>query len=116
MQYMLLVYGDDRLWQELPKEELARLDDARDAWVQDLVKSGHIRAIAGLHPVATATTVRRREGRLVITDGPFAQTSEVLGGYQMVECRNLDEAIAIASRFPALDAGFSMEVRPVMPQ
>jgi hypothetical protein len=115
MKYMLLVYGEDKLWSELSREEAARLDDARDLWAQDLVKSGHIRAMAGLHPASTATTVRQKEGKLVITDGPFAETSEVLGGYQVVECKDLDEAIAIASRFPPLGAGFSMEVRPVMP-
>jgi hypothetical protein len=71
--------------------------------------------MAGLHPASTATTVRQRGGKVVIIDGPFAETSEVLGGFQLVECRDLDEAIAIASRFPALSAGFSMEVRPVMP-
>ncbi|MDB5035682.1 MAG: hypothetical protein JWQ98_2923 [Chlorobi bacterium] len=116
MQYMLLVYGDDRLWEELPGDEAARLDDARDIWAQELVKSGHLRGMAGLHPASTATTLRRKDGQLVITDGPFAEAGEMLGGYQMVECSNLDEAIAIAARFPALRAGFSMEVRPVMPQ
>ncbi len=116
MQYMLLVYGREGLWEDMSGEEAAQLHDARDAWVQDLVKSGHIRSVAGLHPVSTATTLRHSDGRVIITDGPFAETGEVLGGYQMVECRNLDEAIAIASRFPALRAGFSMEVRPVMPQ
>ncbi len=113
---MLLVYGEDGLWEDLSREEAARLDDARDVWAQELVKSGHIRAIAGLQPASTATTLREKDGKLVIDDGPFAETSEVLGGYQVVECRDLDEAIAIASRFPALRAGFSVEVRPVRPQ
>ena len=115
MQYMLLVYGKDKLWSELSRDEAARLDDERDRWMQSLIRSGHIRGMAGLHPASTATTVRQQEGKVVITDGPFAETSEVLGGFQLVECRDLDEAIAIASRFPALSAGFSMEVRPVMP-
>ena len=115
MQYILLVYGEDRLWSELSGDEAARLDDARDRWVQELVRSGHSRGMADLHPASTATTLRRRNGRVAITDGPFDETREVLGGYQVVECRDLDEAIAIASRFPALGAGFSMEVRPVMP-
>jgi hypothetical protein len=116
MQYMLLVYGEDRLWQELPKEIAARLDDARDRWTQELVRSGHIRANAELHPTSTATTLRERDGRIVISDGPVAETGEVLGGYQLVECRDLDEALAIASRYPALRLGFSMEIRPVIPQ
>jgi hypothetical protein len=116
MQYMLLVYGDERLLEELPKDEADRLDDARDLWAQDLVKSGHARGTGSLHPASTATTLREQNGRLVIIDGPFAEIREELCGYQLVECRDLDEAIAIAARFPALGAGFSMEVRPVMPQ
>jgi hypothetical protein len=115
MQYLLLVYGEERLWSERTGDEAAGLDDARDRWIQDLVRSGHSRGMADLHPASTATTLRQTDGRLDIIDGPFDQTREVLGGYQVVECRDLDEAIAIASRFPALGAGFSMEVRPVMP-
>ncbi len=114
MQYMLLVYGDEKLWDDMPEEEAARLADDRDLWAQDLVRSGHLRSMAGFHSASTATTVRRREGRVVIADGPFARTDEVLGGYQMIECNDLDEAIAIAARFPALRAGFSMEIRPVV--
>jgi hypothetical protein len=116
MQYMLLVYGDEKLWAELPREEADRLEDARDLWAQDLVMSGHLRGIGGLQPASTATTLRENNGKLLIIDGPFAEIREELRGYQLVECRNLDEAIAIASRYPALRAGFSLEVRPVMPQ
>jgi hypothetical protein len=115
MQYMLLVYGEERLREELSRDDVARLEDERDVWAQELVRSGHIRAIAGLHPASTATTLRRRAGRLVISDGPAADADESLAGYQIVECRDLDEAIAIASRFPALGAGYAMEIRPVMP-
>jgi hypothetical protein len=115
MQYMLLVYGDESVIEELPAEELVRLEDERDVWVQDLVRSGHIRSAAGLHPASTATTLREREGRLEIIDGPFAASDGALRAYQMIECDDLDEAIAIAARYPALRAGFAMEVRPVMP-
>jgi hypothetical protein len=116
MQYMLLIYGDEALWERLPGDEAARLDHARDLWAQGLVRSGHLRGMAGLQPASTATTLRERKGKLVIIDGPFAEIREELRAYQLVECRDLDEAIAIASRFPALGAGFSLEVRPVMPQ
>lgn len=115
MQYMLLVYGEEGLWSELAGDEGARLDEERDRWIQELVRSGHSRGMASLYPVLSATTLRANEGRVVISDGPFDQTKEVLGGYQVVECSDLDEAISIASRFPALRAGFSMEIRPVMP-
>jgi hypothetical protein len=116
MQYMLLIYGDETLWSQLPHDEAARLEDARDLWAQNLVRSGHLRGMGGLQPASTATTLRERNGKLMIIDGPFAEIREELRGYQLVECKNLDEAIAIASRFPALRAGFSMEVRPVRPQ
>jgi hypothetical protein len=78
-----------------------------------LVKSGHARAAVGLHPVSTAATVREQQGKPMVTDGPFAETREVLGGYEIVECQDLDEAIAIAKRFPALRVGFAMEVRRI---
>ena len=66
-----------------------------------------------LHPTAAATTVRMRHGKLVCTDGPFAETKEQLGGYHLVECHDLDEAMAIAARIPTLHAGGAIEVRPV---
>ena len=110
MQYMLLVY-ETKQWPELPQAEQNRIKEACGAWHQELVKSGHARAAVGLHPVSTAATVREKHGKPVVTDGPFAETREVLGGYEIVECKDLDEAIAIAKRFPALRVGFSMEVR-----
>lgn len=114
MQYMLMVYMDEKRWAELSKEELNRVHYDCAAWHQDLVKSEHARAAVGLRPASTATTVREQNGKSVITDGPFAETKEVLGGYEIVECTDLDEAMAIAKRFPALRVGLSLEVRPVM--
>jgi hypothetical protein len=114
MQYMLMVYMDEKRWAELPKEVQNRVHHDCAAWHQDLVKSGHARAAVGLQPASTATTVREKNGKPIITDGPFAETKEVLGGYETVECKDLDEAIAITKRFPALRVGLSVEVRPVM--
>ena len=80
---------------------------------REIERSGHHRFGAKLGSSSTATTVRERNGKPVITDGPFAETKEQLGGYHLVECANLDEAIAIARRIPTLAAGGSIEVRPL---
>jgi len=105
MKYLLLVYGEE--------EKMARVDDlsclAFDKSVRD---SGHCIASEALQPVATATTVRVRGGKSVVTDGPFAETKECLAGFYMVEAKDLDEAIQIASRIPPAGIG-SIEVRPV---
>lgn len=113
MQYILLVYENSARWSSLSKDEKNRVHEACGAWHEDLVKSGHARSATGLHPVSTATTVRLDAGRSIITDGPFAETKEVLGGFEVIECADLDEAIAISKRFPALEVGFAVEVRPI---
>lgn len=115
MQYAIMVYRDETQWAALPVDERNRVHAACSVWHEGLVKSGHSRAAVGLQPPATATTLRQRNGRVVITDGPFAETKELLGGFEMVECRDLDEALAIAKRFPALHAGLTIEVRPLVP-
>ncbi len=114
MHYMLLIYGNTETWAGLTKDERNRIHDECGAWHQELVRNGHARTAAGLQPAATARTVRQTNGRAVMTDGPFAETREVLGGFEIIECRDLDEALAIARRFPALRVGSAVEVRPVM--
>lgn len=116
MQYLLLVYGEERLWQNLPPAEKARISAECDAYGEASRASGHLLAGAPLFPVATATTIRLPPDRqsFVLTDGPFAETKEALAGYHLVECRDLDEAIALGQRFPGLRAGLTIEVRPVM--
>ena len=113
MQYILLVYENVQRWSELSKAEKNQIHEDCGAWHEELVKSGHARLCNGLHPSSTATTVRQINGSPVVSDGPFAETKEVLGGFEIIECDHLDTAIAIAKRFPALRVGFSMEVRPV---
>jgi hypothetical protein len=81
---------------------------ARASW-----KSGVYQAGDPLHPISTATTVRIKNGKTIITDGPYAETKEQLGGYNVVEAKDLDEALAIAARHPLLRGGFSIEVRPI---
>ena len=110
MRYMLLVYLDEQAMTEEEREhcyvESAQL-------TQDLNATGHYVAAGPLHPVATATSVRIREGKRVVTDGPFAETREQLGGYYVIEAKDLDEAIAIAERIPPARVG-TIEIRPLM--
>jgi len=107
---MLLVYLDEQAMSEEEREhcyvESAQL-------TQDLNATGHYVAAGPLHPVATATSVRIREGKRVVTDGPFAETREQLGGYYVIEAKDLDEAIAIAERIPPARVG-TIEIRPLM--
>jgi hypothetical protein len=107
MKYLCLVYGEEA--------KIAQMDDhdclAYDASIRG---SGHCVASEALEPVATATTLRVRDGRLSISDGPFAETKEQLAGFYMIEARDLDEAIALAARIPPARVG-CVEVRPVRP-
>jgi len=110
MKYMLLVYLDE---QALTDEEREHCYVESAQLAQDLNSSGQYLDASPLHPVATATSVRVREGRKVVTDGPFAETREQLGGYYVIEARDLDEAIGIAERIPPARFG-TVEIRPVM--
>lgn len=110
MKYMLLVYLDEQAMSESEREhcyvESARL-------TQDLNASGHYRAAGPLHPTSTATSLRMRDGKRIVTDGPFAETREQLGGYYVIEAKDLDEAMGIAERIPAARLG-TIEIRPVL--
>jgi hypothetical protein len=105
MKYLCLVYLDEGRLHEVPDRECMACGDA-------LRKSGHMVAAEALQSVHTATTVRIRDGKLSVTDGPFAETKEVLAGFYLVDAADLDEAIKIASRIPPARIG-SVEVRPV---
>jgi hypothetical protein len=110
MKYMLLVYLEENVLSESEREACYR-DSAHLA--QDLQSSGHHLDASPLHPTSMATTVRVRNGRRLVTDGPFAETHEQLGGYFLVEAANLDEAIRIAERIPMASMG-TIEIRPVL--
>jgi hypothetical protein len=105
MQYMLMCCIDEKAWTQLPDSERHRIMREYGALIQSLVTSGQFRGGRQLGSTSSATTVRMKDGKLALTDGPFAETKEQLGGYHLVECRNLDEALSIAARIPTLPAG-----------
>ena len=110
MQYMLLVYLDENALSDADRNECY---DESVQLTQDLHTTGHFVAASPLHPTSTATSVQVREGKNFITDGPFAETREQLGGYFIVEAKDLDEALAIAARIPSARIG-TIEVRPLV--
>ena len=110
MKYMLLIYGDERAWTD---DERERCFAESTRLTHDLHAKGQYLGAAPLHPVSTATSVRVRDGQRLVTDGPFAETREQLGGYYLVEAKDLDEATKLAARIPGAQVG-GIEVRPVM--
>jgi hypothetical protein len=112
MQYMLLIYENEVEFAGQSPETMKKLFGEYGEFTQGIIASGHFKAGDPLQPTATATTVRVRGGKQLVTDGPFAETREQLGGYYIVEAKDLDEARAIAARIPAARTG-SIEVRPV---
>ena len=110
MKYMLLVYLAEDAMSETEREH-CYVESAQLA--QDLSASGKYLAASPLHPVSTATSVRVRSGKRLVTDGPFAETREHLGGYYLVDARDLDEAMSIAERIPGAKYG-TIEIRPVL--
>jgi hypothetical protein len=113
MKYLCLIYEDETLWQRMPKPEAEKMFAEYFAFTDGITKSGQYLGGNPLQPTSTATTVRVRNGKLSTTDGPFAETKEQLGGYYLVEAKDLNEAIQVASRIPGARLG-SIEVRPVM--
>ena len=108
MKYMLLIYSDEGAWAEGERE---RCYAESVGLSSDLHREGRFLGASPLHPIATATSVRVRDGKRLVTDGPFAETREQLGGYFLIEAEHLDEAIAIAGRIPGARKG-TVEIRP----
>jgi hypothetical protein len=113
MQYLLLIYENEA--EAAARGEAGRVEMVGEyrTFTQSIIQAGQFRAGDALKPISTATTVRVRNGKTLTTDGPFAETREQLGGYYLIEAKNLDEAIALAARVPSAKFG-SIEVRPVM--
>ena len=112
MKYLCLIYQDESVPQKLPKAGFEKIHSDYLAFTEETKKSGSLLANHGLQPTKTATTVRARNGKVTTTDGPFAETKEQLGGYFLIEARDLNEAIQIAAKIPSARFG-SIEVRPV---
>ena len=113
MQYLLMCCFEEKRWNALTAAERDGVMQEYGEWVQGAAKSGHYLTGAKLQSSASATTLRGNGGKPVITDGPFAETKEQLGGYHLLECRDLNEALSLASRIPTLRVGGTIEVRPI---
>src|ERR1700721_1816454 len=113
MQYLLMIYRNEAEIGAMNAAERQKVMADCGAFTQSIIQSGNFKAGDGLQPTSTATTVRVRDGKTLTTDGPFAETREQLGGYYLVDAKDLDAALAIAARIPGARDG-SIEVRPVM--
>jgi hypothetical protein len=113
MEYMLLIYWSEAEARNRSEAEMGRMHQDYMSFTQDLVRQGKNKGGNGLERTASANTVQVRDGKTMVTDGPFAETKEQLGGYYLVEAKDLDEAISLAARIPGAKFG-AVEVRPVM--
>jgi hypothetical protein len=113
MQYMCLIYSDENTWPSLSKDEQNAVYADYGTFTQSIRDNGNYVAGDQLQPISTATTVRIRDGKTLVTDGPFAETKEQLGGYYLIEAKDVDEALKIAEQIPTARYG-SVEVRPVV--
>src|SRR6201986_4908588 len=113
MQYLLMIYRSEAELFKMNDAERQKMTADYGTFTQSIIQSGHFKAGDGLQPATTATTVRVRDGKTLTTDGPFADTREQLGGYYLVEAKDLDAALGIAARIPGAKDG-AIEVRPVM--
>ncbi len=113
MKYLVTLYADESAWGDMTPEEGAAQMKAYEEFGRDAEAAGVMVGGEGLQPTATATTLRVRDGERILTDGPFAETKEQLGGYYLLECKDLDEAIEWTAKIPNTNVG-SSEIRPVM--
>ena len=113
MQYLLLIYDTEADWNKLSQADQANIYKEYGELTQSITQSGHFKAGQQLQPISTATTVRVRDKKRVVTDGPFAETKEQLGGFYLVEADDLNAALAMAEKIPGARFG-SIEVRPIM--
>jgi len=113
MKYAFTIYGDETRRETATEEEQNAMSQAYGAVTQEMQEKGALVAGEGLYPTSTATTVRVRDGERSVTDGPFAETKEQLGGFYVLDCKDLDEAIEWAAKIPGSQGG-SVEIRPVL--
>jgi hypothetical protein len=112
MKYLCLIYDDEQQMMKRPRDETGKMSADYMTYTEGIKKSGHYLCGNALQPTHTATTVRSRGGKVSTTDGPFAETKEQLGGYYLIEAKDLNDAIQVASRIPSAKSG-SIEVRPI---
>ena len=112
MRYLALIYGEEAGREETAPEEMQKMMDAYEAFGKEAAERGVLQSGEALEPTSSATTVRVRNGETLTTDGPFAETKEQLGGYYLLDCKDLDEAIEMAAKIPGSWHG-SVEVRPI---
>jgi len=115
MKYLLLCCFEEKRWEALPGPQRDGIMRDYGEWVHSLTVSGHHLSGAQLQPTSTASTVRGANGKPAVTDGPFAETKEQLGGYHLMECRDFEEALALAKRIPTIPYGGMVEVRALVP-
>ena len=113
MKYMLLIHDEEKAWAKLTEAERQKMYAEYGAFSTELRAAGQHLASSQLQPTSTATSVRVRDGKRLVTDGPFAETREQLGGYYLIEAKNLDEAIGWAAKVPSAKVG-TIEVRPIV--
>jgi hypothetical protein len=113
MKYLCLIYDDEKAWAKMPKEQTDKLMGEYFAFTDGIRQSGKYVAGEALQPITTATTVRVRNGKISTTDGPFAETKEQLGGFYLIDAKDLNDAIQVAARIPSARFG-AIEVRPVV--
>ena len=114
MRYMLLIIGDESRYQDMPEEQQAAQLQRWSDYTKELVDAGAFVAGDGLQTSSSATTLRVQDGERVLTDGPFAETKEQIGGYYTIDCKDLDAAIDWAAKLPSSAYGGVTEIRPVM--
>jgi hypothetical protein len=112
MKYMLLIYDEEKKFDAMPQTDVQKMIEAYGKFTEKVKQSGQLQSSGRLQATTNATTVRLRDGKRLVTDGPFAETREQLGGYYLVDAKNLDEAIELAAQIPSARAG-SIEVRPL---
>jgi hypothetical protein len=112
MQYLLMIYRNEAEMNAVSAAEGQKMMKEYETFTQSIIQNGNFKAGDRLQPASTATTVRVRDGKILTTDGPFAETREQLGGYYLIEAKDLDTALGIAARLPGAKVG-SIEVRPI---
>jgi hypothetical protein len=113
MRYLLLIYRNEAELGDMTADDRQKMTAEYGAFTQSIIQSGHFKAGDGLQPTTTATSVQVRDGKILTTDGPFAETREQLGGYYLIEAKDIDTALGIAARIPGAKTG-TIEIRPIM--